>query len=98
MSRQDTEERVRPRTRHTLTMDNRERVLITGVSDVGSFNEQEVILTTDSGDLAVSGEELHISKLNLDDGQLVVEGQIFALEYLDLQPQKGKGFFSKVFR
>ncbi len=98
MARTDTEERTRPRTRHTVTMDNRERVLVTGVSDVGSFNEQEVVLSTDSGELAISGEDLHMPKLNLDDGQLVVEGQIFALEYLETQAQKTKGFFSKVFR
>ncbi len=97
MARADTEERTRPHTRHTITIDNRDRVLITGVSDVGSFNEAEAILTTDSGELAISGEDLHMPKLNLDDGQLVIEGRIFALEYLDQQPQKG-GFFSRVFR
>ena len=97
MSRADTEERVRVRTRHTVTMDNRERVLVTGVSDVGSFNEQEAILTTESGELVIAGEDLHMPKLNLDEGQLVIEGHIFALEYIDHQPQKG-GFFSRVFR
>ncbi len=97
MARNDTEERLRPRTRHTITMDNRERVLVTGVSDVGSFNEAEAILTTDCGELAISGEDLHMPKLNLDDGQLVIEGQIFALEYIEHQPQKS-GFFSRVFR
>ncbi len=97
MNRTDTEERQRVRTRHTVTMDNRERVLVSGVSDVGSFNEQEVLLSTDFGELAISGEDLHMPKLNLDDGQLVVEGQIFALEYIDHQPQKS-GFFSRVFR
>ncbi len=97
MSRTDTEERIRPRTRHTITMDNRERVLVTGVADVGSFNEAEAILTTECGELAITGEDLHMPKLNLDDGQLVIEGRIFTLEYLDQQPQKG-GFFSRVFR
>ncbi len=97
MNRGDTEER-RVRTRHTITMDNRERVIVTGVSDAASFNEVEIVLSTDFGELAISGEDLHIAKLNLDDGQLVVEGQIVAIEYLDQQPQRSSGLFTKLFR
>lgn len=94
----ELEERRAPRTRHTLSVDNRERVSLTGVNDVASFNEQEVLLSTDIGDLAICGEELHISKLNLEDGQLIIEGVIYALEYIPDQPSAKGGFLSKLFR
>lgn len=94
----DTEERRTPRTRHTLSLDNRERVSLSGVNDVASFHEQEVLLSTDIGDLAISGEGLHISKLNLEDGQLVLEGLIHAMEYLPDEAQSKGGFFAKMFR
>lgn len=68
---------------HGLTMDNRQKCVITGVEDVDSFNEQMVVLVTSAGAMTLYGDELHISRLNLEDGQLLVEGQIAALEYDD---------------
>ena len=82
---------------HSIQIDNRERVSITGVSDVESFNEQEVILSTEQGDLIITGEGLHISRLNLDEGQLVVGGLVSGVEY-EMQPSGRGGLFSRVFR
>ncbi len=82
---------------HSIHIENRELVSITGVKDVGSFNETEIILMTDGGGLTVEGNDLHITKLNLDDGQIIVEGQLIALEYDDMPVQKGS-LFSRMFR
>lgn len=82
---------------HSIHIENRELVSITGVKDVGSFNESEVILLTDGGGLTVEGSDLHITKLDLDDGQIIIEGQLSALEYDDMQPVKGS-LFSRMFR
>ena len=43
---------------HSIHIDNRELMSITGVKDVGSFNENEVILMTDGGGLTVEGTSL----------------------------------------
>lgn len=82
---------------HSIHIENRELISITGVKDVGSFNETEVILLTDGGGLTIEGSDLHITKLDLDDGQIIVEGQLSALEYDDMVPQKGS-LFSRMFR
>ena len=67
--------------------------------DVESFNEEEVVMVTEMGVVVLSGQDLHITKLNLDDGQLVAEGQIIAMESLDTQKSgKKEGLFSRVFR
>jgi sporulation protein YabP len=77
-------------------VENRERVSITGVDDVESFNDVEVLLLTEGGPISIQGAQLHISKLNLDDGQLVVEGFIHNVDYLE-QVSGKQGFLSKVF-
>ncbi len=83
---------------HTVVMDDRKRAVLTGVKDVASFNEQEVIMLTEEGDISLVGEGLHISHLNLDEGKLTVEGRIAGIEYGDAPSQKRGGILSRVFR
>ena len=77
-----------------------ERVTITGVQDVDSFDEASVLLVTDLGYIVLHGMDLHINKLNLEEGQLIVEGEIIGIEYNDHEGfgSKGGGFFKKLFR
>ena len=83
---------------HSLTLDGRQKAVITGVEEVDSFNEQMVVLATTAGTLTLLGEQLHVSRLNLEDGQLLVEGEIAALEY-DERSRSGRGtLFSRLFR
>ena len=82
---------------HTIHIDSRELMSITGVKDVMSFHEQEVALLTEGGELHIDGNGLHITKLNLDDGQVVLEGEISALFYEDAPEAKGS-LFSRMFR
>ncbi|MBQ2661699.1 MAG: sporulation protein YabP [Clostridia bacterium] len=82
---------------HAIRIDNRELMSVTGVKDVESFNEQEIRLVTEAGILHIEGMELHMTKLNLDDGQVIVEGEIIAMEY-DEPPQERGGMFSRIFR
>ncbi len=85
--------------RHNVTLDNREHAVFTGVKDVESFNEEQVVLITATGALILSGHSLHISKLNLDDGQLIVDGFIYAMEYDDSDAKTQKrGVFSRLFK
>jgi len=87
---------VRP---HKVTIEGRERITISSVEDVDSFNENEVIFLTGVGMMTVVGQDLHISKLNLEEGLLVIEGFIESLDYSDHEEQRMKtGFFSKMFK
>ena len=70
---------------------------ITGIKEVISFNDVEIVLMTDLGELRIEGNDLRITKLNVDDGNVIIEGQIIALEYEETTMQKG-GLFSRVFR
>ena len=68
---------------HSIHIDDRRLISVTGVKDVDSFNEQFVQLLTEAGELRIEGAELHITKLNLDEGQVMLEGEISALEYTE---------------
>lgn len=74
---------------HALRLTGRERAAIEGVSDVELFNEQLVSLTTAAGTLTIMGNSLHISQLDLENGSLLVEGRIDALEYDDRPKRRG---------
>ena len=65
--------------------------------DVDSFDDSTVVAYTDMGELTVKGRDLHVSKINLDSGDLVLDGEISLLEYTD-NNQVEKGFFSRLFR
>lgn len=70
-----------PARAHSLQMENRERLRLSGVSDVGGFDENVVLLSTDLGELAIRGEALHIDKIDLDAGLLELRGRISELSY-----------------
>jgi len=88
--------KMRPRA-HSIHIDNRMRISVTGVVDVESFNEQEVALLTEAGPLNVAGSNLHLSKLNLEDGQICIEGEILALDYEPEEVER-HSLFGRVFR
>lgn len=82
---------------HNLILKDRGELSLSGVTDVDSFDEATIIATTDYGELTITGTGLHISSLDIDKGELCVDGKISSLSYID-QPAKATGFFSKVFR
>lgn len=82
---------------HNLVMEDRKTLSITGVSDVDSFDESTIIVFTDSGELTVRGMDLHIKNLNIEAGEVSLEGSISQLSYSD-NAVKQTGFFSRVFR
>lgn len=85
--------------RHFVTMENREKLTITEVEDVESFDEGKVIVITSMGAMTVEGSDFRINKLNVDDGQLVIEGIIDEIKYSEIRrKEEGGGFFANLFR
>ena len=64
-----------------LTLDRREKAVITGVTDVERFDENEVVLSTHGGRLILTGTGLHVSSLQLEEGRLLVDGAIDGVMY-----------------
>ena len=84
-------------TSHQLTLEGRERLTVSGVEDVESFDESAIVMNTCEGTLVVRGEGLHIEKLSLDGGDLKVEGSVDSLTYEDAGGERG-GFLARLFR
>ena len=81
---------------HKLILDERNKLTLTGVTEVISFDDTAVILRTQLGKLMIHGKELQLKTLSLEGGQVAVEGHIAAMIYED--PRPGSGFFQKLFR
>ena len=84
----------------TLILENREKLTVTGVIDVLSFDDQIVIIETELGLLTIKGEDLRINKLSIDSSEVMIEGQIYNLGYSEntLNGKGGSGIFSKIFK
>ncbi|MBR2454813.1 MAG: sporulation protein YabP [Clostridia bacterium] len=82
---------------HNIIMEDRKKLSVSGVTDIDSFDEQTIIAITDLGELTIRGWNLHITRLNLEQSELMVDGDISSLTYTDVRP-KAQGFFSKVLR
>ena len=92
-----TDEKRPVKLQHNVIMESRKHLTVTGVADIDSFDEQTVIVFTDLGELTIKGRELHINKIDMETGDLVMEGAIESLAYTENLPQKS-GLFAKLFR
>ena len=80
---------------HKLTLDERRKLTMNGVTEVVSFDENTVILNTSLGTLIVQGRELQLKQLTLDGGNVAVEGHIASLVYEE--PRQSGGWRSRLF-
>lgn len=84
---------------HDVIMRGRRTLEITGVRQVESFDNEEFLLETVMGFLAIRGQNLQMKNLDVDKGIVSIKGKVFDLVYLDEHHgEKAKGFFSKLFR
>ncbi len=82
-----------------VILENREKLSISGVLDVLSFDDQIVILETELGLLTIKGDNLRINKLSLDTAEVIIDGEVYNIGYSEKDTnQKSGGFLSKIFR
>lgn len=78
-----------------LTLDRRAKATLTGVTEVESFDENTVILHTHGGRLILTGTNLHVSSLQLEDGKLLLEGAIDSAAYDGPSGKRRGGFLRR---
>lgn len=66
---------------HNLIMENREKLSVSGVEEVESFDEAEISMQTSRGRLIIRGSGLHIESLSLDTGDTEIRGLVTDLSY-----------------
>lgn len=77
---------------HMVILEGREKLSISGVIDVQSFDEEQILLETVRGMLIVRGQGLHVERLQLEVGELIVEGEVGCIEYDDSVQPRGSWF------
>ncbi len=95
---QQEKQQTRMQKPHNVLLENRKKVALTGVLDIDSFNEQGIIVLTELGVLIVKGADLHINKLNVDSGDVSIEGDIVSLTYTDIHDKKTGSIIKSLFK
>ena len=80
-----------------VILEGRAHLAVSGVSNVVSYDESEIVMDTVKGRLTVRGEHLHMGRLTLENGEATVDGAFTALEYDDDAGEKARGFFARLF-
>ncbi len=83
---------------HKVSMSNRSKLEMTGISDVVSFDLTKVLL--DYGVITIKGQNLHVNRLSVEKGELDIDGTIQAIEYSDKDnfSKKGESWFGKLLK
>ncbi len=100
MAMMDERKSINSNTIQNLILENRNKLSVSGVLDVLSFDDQIVIIETELGLLTIKGETLRINKLSIDTSEVIVEGQIDSISYSskDLNKKSNEGFLGKIFK
>ncbi|MGI9861003.1 sporulation protein YabP [Moorella naiadis] len=83
---------------HQLTIINREKLVLSGILQVLSYDEEEILLETTMGHLTIKGSGFNISTLSLETGNLEVSGRVNNLNYSEGKGARGKGLWQRLFR
>ena len=82
--------------KHTLMLDNRRRLVLSGAVEVNGFNEETVSVKTTAGTLIIKGGGLHIDRLDLETGDVTVNGTVNSMQYIGGNSSRSR--LSKLFR
>lgn len=84
--------------KHNLILENRSHLVLSGVTDVDSFNEEEIRLFTQLGELTIRGTNLHINEMSVESGDISVEGDVWSLCYGEKDRKKKLSVVGKLFK
>jgi len=82
---------------HNVIIENRKKAVMTGVKDVESYNDSEMIIITEAGNLKLKGKGLELIKISTETGDLEITGEITSLQYSD-SVRTPNNFITKLFR
>lgn len=75
---------------------NRKSLSLTGIEKVIGINENGLLVEVEGSSLSVSGRNLEVKKLDVESGNLEIEGNIDTIKYLDKKEKLG--FFKRIFK
>ena len=82
-----------------LNLESRRKLSLTGVAEVVNFNDKQITLNTNFGLLNIKGEELKMTKLDVQNGDIVIIGKINSFVYSGSETRKdNESILSKLFK
>lgn len=91
-----TEERKRT---NNIILENRKKLSLSGISEIESFDDEKITLMTDNGGLLIKGSGLKIDNLDVESGDVMVNGTISAIVYSgEVVSKRENSFFAKLFK
>lgn len=85
------------RKKHSMILEDRKTLTLTGIKDVSGLEEQKIVLVTELGELTIKGSGLHINDFSSESGDLSLDGDIDSLVYSESRKPEG-GFISRLFK
>ncbi len=92
------EEKKNNKVSHNIILENRNKLSISGVNDVDSFDDKQISAFTEMGFLTIKGSNLHINKFNTQNGELNLSGKIDSLLYSNREKSSTTNLISKLFK
>ena len=83
---------------HSAILENREKLMLSGVTEIMSFDDRTVLLCTQLGELAVMGRSLQMQNMSTETGDVTIEGEVQALRYGDRDRNRPAGVFGRILR
>ena len=74
---------------HRIEIENKKRIYVTAVGAVEAFDEDAILVDLKEEGLVISGKNLHIENLDLEEGRLIAEGEIDAVSYTKKKSRSG---------
>lgn len=94
----ESNKNLKQQNNHVIHIDNRQRIDITGVSEVITFNEDSILLVTNMGTLNIKGKNMKVNKLNVDNGDMSIEGEFISLTYVNKDVKNKESIMKKLFK
>ncbi len=82
---------------HTLILEARNKLSLSGVTQIGAFDEESLTVYTSYGEINITGENIQVSVMNTETGEVCAQGKIDSVKYSDKYSKKS-GFFAKVLK
>ncbi len=79
-----------------IILENRRKLSVSGVMEVESFDEKQIVLKTTLGNLTIKGDGLHINRLSVETGDAVIDGTADSLVYSKAKPDES--FFVRLLK
>ena len=85
--------------KHRVTLTNKNDLFIEGVKSIQSFDSNEFFIETIMGYMLIKGKGLTLGKMDNDNEELTIKGEVNAMEYISAGKEKGNtNFFKKIFK